>query len=218
MVEIIPNITTSDLDEAREKLKKLQKTVKKVHFDIIDAFFATTQTVNFRQLSKIKLPEDLDVCFHLMVGKPSAWIKKLSGLGAKQIIGQIEMMDDQEEFVNLVRAEKMRAGLALDEGTPSEKIKPRLLPQLATILVMTVKAGWKGRRFKKEPLAEVRKLRNLQKKNGYQFKIAVDGGVNEKTIPACVKAGAQLLFIHTAIWKAEDINRQIEALNKIANQ
>ena len=96
-------------------------------------------------------------------------------------------------------------------------LEPSFLnPELDIVLVMTIKAGWTGRSFKQQRLEEVRKLKELKQKKGYQFKIAVDGGINKKTIKDCLKAGAELLFMHIAIWQAKDPEKRLKELKSMA--
>lgn len=215
MIQIVPNIITNDLKEAEDKLKKLQGLVDLVHIDILDGKFTDTKTITLNQLKNVNLPRNINVLLHLMVDNPFKFINIAKEIEAKVVIAQIEMMPNQKDFVEEVIKSKMEVGLALDDGTTIEKVDKQLLSRLDVILVMTIKAGWSGREFKKERLREIRKLKNLKTQRKLKFKIAVDGGVNRKTIKGCVKAGAELLFAHSAIWQSKDVKKTIEDLRSL---
>jgi ribulose-phosphate 3-epimerase len=212
MAEIVPNIITADLDEVKEKLKKLQGISEWVHFDIADGKFSNKKTVSIKQIKDLPLLKKINSSFHLMVVEPIGFIKDLKEIKAKVVVAQIERMADQEKFVKEVKKQGMKAGLALDDGSRVEDIDKKILGKLEIVLVMTIKAGWSGRSFKKSRLKEVEKLKSLKKKMRYNYKIAVDGGVNEKTIKDCVKAGGELLFMHSAVWKGGEVGERIKKL------
>lgn len=216
VIQIVPNIITSDLKEAKLKLQKLQGVANWVHLDVIDGKFTDTKTITLDQLKASDFPKNINILVHLMVNNPLEFIDDAKKIGAKVIIGQIEKMPSQKEFVGEVRKGKIKVGLALDDGTLIEKIDKSLFNDLDTILIMTIKAGWSGREFKKERLKEIRKLKELKLKKGFRYKIAVDGGVNKKTIRDCVRAGAEVLFMHSAIWKSRNIKKAIKDLAKTA--
>ncbi|OGD52797.1 hypothetical protein A3J78_02135 [Candidatus Beckwithbacteria bacterium RBG_13_35_6] len=218
MVQIIPNITTNNVKEAQNQLFILQKIVKWIHIDVIDKRFSDTSTLTLEELKGIKIPKKLVSIIHFSVGNPEKQIDLAYEIGAKIIISQIEAVIDQKEFVDKVLEKKMKIGLSLDAGTGMETIKAPLLPKLDMVLVMTIKTGWTGRSFIKARLLEVKKLKKLKEKNDYKYKIAVDGGINEDTIKDCVAAGAQVLFMHSAIWKHKDIKTAINKLEALAKK
>ena len=216
MVKIFPNILTADLKEVKRKLVKLQGLADWIQVDILDGKFVDNKTVSLKQLRSLALIKKFKVLLHLMVDNPIRLVEDARKLGAKAVVGQIEMMPNQEEFVKTVKNKKMKVGLALDYQSSVEKINKKLLARLDIILVMTIVSGWSGQKFLKERLKEVSKLKQLREKNNYKFKITVDGGVNKKTIKDCVRAGGELLFIHSAIWKSKNIKKAIKDLNFMA--
>ena len=51
---------------------------------------------------------------------------------------------------------------------------------------------------------------------GIQVPIQVDGGVNDKTAPKLIEAGADILIVGTYIFNAEDSGQRIRLLKKIS--
>lgn len=171
-----------------------------------------------KQLKNLPLLNKFKVLLHLMVKDPIKLVKEAEAIGAKTVVGQIEYMPDQDKFVREVKKRKMKAGLALDYNSSIEEINKALLGKLEVILVMTIVSGWSGQKFKKERLKEVKKLAELKKKKNLDFKIAVDGGVNDDTIRDCVEAGAEFLFMHSAIWKSKDVKKRMEELRSVISK
>lgn len=204
MLQIIPTILTLDPEEAKEKLQKLQGKVSWVHLDIMDGKFVNNRTVQLKDFLKIKLLSKFKIQAHLMVKEPIRLIRDAERIKVARVVGQIEMMADQEKFVNEVLEKGMKPGLALDLETKIKGIEKMVLPKLDSVLIMTVKAGWGAQKLDKKRLDEVRKLRKMREKKGFKFKIAVDGGVNKETIKDCVKAGAEILAAGSVFWKSAD--------------
>ncbi|MFC1711087.1 hypothetical protein ACFLZ1_00715 [Patescibacteria group bacterium] len=217
MIKIVPNILTDNLKEVRDKLLRLHNITCNVHVDIIDGKFINNATIKLDDLKKEKLISKFNVWLHLMVKDPMKFISEAKKNNIEYIIAQIEMMKDQKMFIKKCKEKKLKAGLALNYESSVKDINSDLLSQLDVILVMTIKAGWSGQELKKERLKEITKLWSLKQKKGFTYKIAVDGGVNKKTIPACVQAGAEVLFMHSAVWKNKDILKAYNGLQELAN-
>jgi ribulose-phosphate 3-epimerase len=76
---------------------------------------------------------------------------------------------------------------------------------------MTVHPGKQGQKLIKRTLDKVKKIRSWDKK----IDIEVDGGVNEKNIQECYKAGANKLVVGSAIFKTKNPKKTIDNLNSI---
>ena len=63
--------------------------------------------------------------------------------------------DDPMEVVKRIKAEKMRAAVAINPGTPTSEISNELGEAVDMILVMTVWPGYGGQKFMKECMPKV---------------------------------------------------------------
>src|SRR3989344_6039593 len=97
MIEIIPSILTNDPSEARELLTRCEGVVNRVSIDIIDGKFANNKTIEPDLFFDIDTNLKLD--FQLMVEEPVNWIERCVRGQADRIIGHVEKMKDQLEFV-----------------------------------------------------------------------------------------------------------------------
>ena len=83
------------------------------------------------------------------------------------------------------------------------------------VLIMSVNPGYGGQKFIEHSLDKVKELRMLIDKTGSDALIQVDGGVNEKTAPLLLEAGADVLVAGNAVFAAsspEDMIHQLKAL------
>src|SRR3972149_3713432 len=101
MVLVVPAILTSDPGELTKFLALVEGVVKRVQVDIIDGDFVENKTIDPEVFEHVDT--ELLVDFHLMVKEPKNWVERCARAGADRIIGQIEMMSSQEEFVGKVQ-------------------------------------------------------------------------------------------------------------------
>lgn len=192
-IEIIPSILTNKVQEASELIGRCDGVVRRVQIDVIDGVFANNKTV---------LPEDIDIQdvsvamdFHLMVDSPIDWVERCVNAKADRIIGQIEMMDDQMEFIDMVQKNNLRVGIAIDLDTPVSKINPDVFGIVDVILVMSVKAGFGGQEFNLKALDKVIELSKIRDDKSAPFRICIDGGVNKNNIADIENSGANEVVI-----------------------
>lgn len=215
MVEIIPTILTSDLNDFTEKINWVRDIVPRVQIDVIDGKFAPKKTVNLeglRERGGIGPPvSGLRVDLHLMVDKPEDWVNRSLELLPDRIIGNVEMMDDPKDFVNKVVEGGVEAGIALDLETPVESMADEIYHLADLILVLSVKAGMGGQEFDFQALKKIKKISRIV--DGL-VKIGVDGGLNEKNIPLCRASGAEIFYVGNSFWEAKDLNYRYNELLK----
>ena len=214
MVEIIPAILTTDIREVGEKLTRAEGIVGRVQIDIIDGVFVQNKTIEPSALEVVDT--DLSLDFHLMTKEPIDWVERAARGRADRIIGQIEMMASQVEFVGKVSEIGLSVGLAIDLDTDIEKLDPVVLTNLDVVLVMAVKAGWGGQKFDPKALDKVKRLDEIRAHDNSPFKICVDGGETLDVVDETHFAGADEVAIGAGIFKG-DLAQNIEAFNKAAH-
>ncbi|MEK7160357.1 MAG: hypothetical protein AAB702_02650 [Patescibacteria group bacterium] len=204
MIDIIPGILEKDFAEIEKKLQIIKPFSKKVHIDFLDGKFCEEKSfLDFAQFSKYK--DDFFLEAHLMVEDPNQYIKPLANAGFKRFLGHIEKMGNLEEFIakGQIFGE---VGLALDIDTSVESISINF-DDIDTVLLMSVKAGKSGQEFLPEVLEKIRLLRQIT-----QITIEIDGGINEETLIASRKAGAQRFVATSAIFQSQDPMESYEKL------
>ncbi len=212
-VKIVPGILDKEKEEVEKKVEKVIGVVDEVSIDIIDGKFADNKTIGVEDLENINGQIILGV--QLMVEEPIKMVELCKEVGVERVIGQIELMKDQKEFVKEVKGLNMKVGLGLDLKTGVDFLDEAVLVEIDDILLMAVAAGFSGQEFNRKVLGKIKKLRNELR---FEKNIWVDGGVNEETIEDCVEAGANMLSVTSGIWKAKDVKKQIEKLNRLVQR
>ena len=62
------------------------------------------------------------------------------------------------------------------------------LDYIDLVLVMSVEPGKGGQSFIEESITKIEQLYSLRERQGYNYLIEVDGGINNETIKLCEKA------------------------------
>lgn len=222
MVDIIPAILTDNVTELTDKLKRIDEAVdadgakvKRVQIDIIDGQFVGNRTIDPSNITGVDTNLSLD--FHLMVKEPINWVEKCAQAEADRIIGQIEMMASQVDFVGKVQEAGLYVGLAVDLGTPVLKLDPVVLTNVDVVLVMGVKAGWGGQKFDKSVLGKIKELDEIRMRDSTPFKICVDGGETEEVIDETHFAGADEVVIGKRLFEGS-LKDNIERMQLAAHE
>jgi len=214
MVEVIPAILTTDIREIEEKIGLAEGLVKRVQIDVLDGVFAPNRTIDPAFLERIET--DLDLDFHLMTKEPADWVERAVRGGAGRIIGQIEKMESQLDFVGKVQEVGPSVGLAVDLETRISELDPAVVTSLDVVLLMSVPAGFGGQEFDDRVIAKIKELSELRAKDASAFRICVDGGINEGNIKGVVKAGADEVAIGRGIFDGS-LQDNLERFIKVAN-
>lgn len=166
-------------------LKKLNDTdVDFIHVDVMDGRFVKKKTMPFREMRNIYKYTDKRLDVHLMVKNPDKYIPLYAELNTEYITIHVEIGQDIDKMIKLIKKYGIKAGLAISPNTPVSDLVP-YLPIIDLILVMSVEPGLGGQEFipsTKEKLKEVRTLLKEYKKSAV---INVDGGVNDNTVSKC---------------------------------
>lgn len=201
MIEIAPSMLAADLMHLEEDLKDLKTYgIQTLHFDVMDAHFVPNLSFGpdfCKQVHKVFPDYFLDV--HLMMDNPGQYIQKFVQAGASAITVHAEVLDDPMPVLNEIKACGVQCGLSVKPGTKIDAIE-KYLSVVDRILIMTVEPGFGGQKLMEDQLQKIVWLR----KNGFDKPIAVDGGVNMETCSKVIEAGADVLVMGTAFFRADD--------------
>lgn len=195
---IIPTLLTKNKDEFTDKLKSVEEHANIVHIDIMnDTLVPGTTFWNPRQIATIKTPTHYEL--HLMVDHPIATMQSFAHQpNIKRIYFHIESTDDPHKTIEEARYHGWETGIALNPETPAETIKT-LLPHVDTILFLAVTPGASGREMHPNTTDKITKFHTTHP----NIEIAVDGTVNETTIPQFKQAGVTRFAAGSAIFNSD---------------
>ena len=222
-MEIIPSILTNNPVEAKELLSRCEdaarltesELVNRISIDIIDGKFVDNKTIDPLVLKDQDITLMLD--YQLMVNEPINWVQKCIDGGADRIIGHIEKMTSQFEFVTNVEKMGYKVGLGLDIGSDIRLVEEDVVQSLDVILLMSYPAGFGGQKLRNEVLEKVKQLNEIRKTDSLKYKIHVDGGITSDTINDVAKAGADEVSVGRRIFDGNLITNIKNLLLKIRN-
>jgi len=207
---ITASILSADFSQmGKEARSALDAGADLLHFDVMDGHFVGNLTMGPDMCRSLRneLP---DACIevHLMVTDPGLFVEPFAGAGADHLTFHHEAVSDPTTLSAAIHAAGMTAGVAINPPTGAQEITP-YLEHVDLVLVMSVHPGYAGQAFIPEVLA---KARAIKPRLGPRQRLAVDGGVNAHTAPACVEAGFDVLAAASAIFGSDDYAEAIAAL------
>ena len=215
MIEIIPSILTNNPKDLRELLGRCEGVTERVQIDVVDGIFVENRSVDLGVFSGIET--DLNLDFHLMVKEPINWVERCIQAGADRIIGQIEMMQNQVDFVGKIQEVGASVGLALDLDSPVTDLDSTILNSLDVVLIMSVKAGFGGQEFDKKALKKIKDLDDIRARDDTPFKIQDDGGITLQSVYNVHRLGVEEVSIGRKLFEG-DLGENLKKFQKAAHE
>lgn len=203
-VRIAPSALSADLGRLREQIAEIERGgADWVHVDVMDGCFVPNLTFGAPLIRALKKLTALPLDVHLMVEEPEKYIDDFAGAGAAVFTFHPEATIHVQRQLARVRERGMRAGLALNPGTPVSLIED-VMDDLDLVLVMSVNPGYGGQRYISASTGKIRKVRALLDARGSEAVLEVDGGITVETIRQAWEAGAGTFVAGTAVFGESD--------------
>lgn len=210
---VLPSLLLCDFGNLEREVSRLEEAgVRALHLDVMDGSFVPNLTYGMPIVAALRKLTDMPLDVHLMINDPSRYIDQFFDAGADVITIHIEAVKDPKPLLKRIRELGAGAGITLNPDTPLSAIES-CLDLCDLVLVMSVNAGFGAQTFNAVALEKLRALRDVI---GDETLLEVDGGVNEKTIAECARAGAQMFVVGSAIFRNDDYCSEISKLTKLA--
>ena len=200
-------------EDLKNKLNLLNNTTTNfIHVDIMDGIFVNNKTMDdLKQIELLKeLNKPLDV--HLMVEDVDKYIDIYKVLKPTYITFHIEL----DNIINILETIKkikelgIKVGISLNPNTSIDSLKP-YLEFIDLVLVMSVVPGMGGQTFIENTFTKLRELNDLKEK--YNFRVEVDGGVNNILIPKLKEYNVDMVVVGSYITNSNNYQEKINELN-----
>jgi ribulose-phosphate 3-epimerase len=216
MIKIAPSILSADFAKLGEEIKEVEQGgADYIHVDVMDGHFVPNITIGPLIVEAINPIATIPLDVHLMIENPDQYISSFAKAGASIITVHQEATVHLHRTIQLIKANGVKAGVALNPGTPVEMIK-EVLADVDLVLVMTVNPGFGGQSFIESTVQKIQQIAAWRKEFGYLFEIEVDGGVNVSTAKKCADAGAEVLVAGSAVYNQLDRKQAIQDIRKAA--
>lgn len=204
MLHIAPSILAADFSRLGEQVIETEKAgAQRIHVDVMDGHFVPNLSMGPVVVKGLRRATRLPLEVHLMVEEPGRFVDAFIKEGADSLIVHHEVLPDPLPLLRHIREQGKKIGMVINPGTDVEVLEP-YLEQLDVALCMTVHPGFGGQPFLAQSPERIGRLRALIERRNPRCELEVDGGIDRKTAPAAVNAGANVLVVGTGIFGAPD--------------
>lgn len=216
MIQVAPSLLSADfarLGEAVEMVNTSRASL--IHIDVMDGMFVPNITIGFPVIKAISTIAEKPLDVHMMVMDPGRYVGAVRDAGAAIMNVHWEACTHLDRVVHTIKDAGMRAAVTLNPATPVMLLRD-IIGELDMVLLMSVNPGFGGQSFIPNTLRKVRELRSMIAEAGSEATIEIDGGVNMKTAPSLIEAGADILVAGSYVFGAADPHKAISDLIELS--
>lgn len=218
MIKISPSILSCDYGKMAQELQDMERCgADYMHIDVMDGHFVPNITIGAPVIRCIRKYTAIPFDVHLMISEPLKYIDDFCDAGADIITVHTECDSPVGKTIDKILSRGVKASLTVKPATPAEEIFP-YLDRLSMALIMTVEPGFGGQSFMANMMDKVTALRREIDRRGLDCDIEVDGGINENTVAAAAKAGANVFVSGNAVFSSSDRKSAMKKLRKLAEE
>ena len=146
-VIIAPSILSADFGRLNDEVKAVEQAgADWIHVDVMDGHFVPNITIGPDVVESVRKATELPLDVHLMIENADCYIKDFASAGSDIITVHVEACPHLNRTVQLIKEQKVRAGVVLNPATPLSSIE-EILHEIDMVLLMCVNPGFGGQSF-----------------------------------------------------------------------
>ena len=210
-IKIAPSLLSANFAKLAEEIASIERNADLLHLDVMDGHFVPNITMGPLVVKACRAHSRLPFDCHLMIEEPQRYIDRFLVAGADMISVHCEAEPHLQRALQMIRDGGAKAGIAINPATPAESLTTAI-EFCDFVLVMTVNPGFGGQHFIEPVVPKIRHIAQLVRERGVPVEIEVDGGIDARTAPAVVSAGARILVAGSAVFGQPDRAAAMESI------
>jgi ribulose-phosphate 3-epimerase len=210
-VKIAPSLLSADFTRLADEIATIESSADLLHLDVMDGHFVPNITIGPPVIKALRAVSRLTFDCHLMIEEPQRYIDRFLDAGANMISIHYETEPHLQRALQMIRDGGAQAGIAINPATPVESLSTAI-EFCDYVLVMSVNPGFGGQKFIEPVVPKIRQISRMVRERGLSVQIEVDGGIDARTAPAVVSAGATLLVAGSAVFGQKNRPAAIESI------
>jgi ribulose-phosphate 3-epimerase len=201
-IRIAPSILSADFARLGEEISAIDAAgADYIHVDVMDGHFVPNISFGPTVMAAVRARTEKPFDVHLMISPVDVYLPAFAAAGADIITVHAEAGPHLHRTLQAVRGLGVKAGVAINPGTPVSAIEP-VLDDVDLVLVMSVNPGFGGQSFIPSTLSRLRQARALI--GGRPIDLEVDGGISADNARAVAEAGANVFVAGSSIYGGND--------------
>lgn len=212
---LAPSILAADFANLERDIKMINDSEADwFHIDIMDGIFVPNISFGFPVLKSITEHAKKTIDVHLMIVDPDRYIKEFALLGSTNLTVHYEACTHLHRTLQAIKAEGMKAGVAINPHTPVNLLKD-VIADIDQVIIMSVNPGFGGQSFIEYTYKKIRELKEIILNANASTLIEIDGGVTDQNAEKLLASGADILVAGSFIFNSKDPSHTIKAMKNI---
>lgn len=183
-----------------------------IHVDLMDGGFVESRNFTIDNVLKLLKNHEKPLDIHLMTFDPIIYINDLAVLKPEYITFHLEATKDIIKTIELIKRNNIKVGISIKPATNILELMP-YLALVDLVLLMSVEPGAGGQSFIYHIVDKLKDLKKVRTENNLNFKIAMDGGLNENTIK--LVKDLDIAIVGSYICKSNNYEERIKLLKDV---
>lgn len=190
-VSIVPAILSTDKQDYRSQIERINTFTRRVQIDVTDGVFAPNQTLD---ITSVWWPKNWQADLHMMVSQPSDYMDTILKLSPSLCILHAEASENLLPIFEKLKAASIKTGVALLPSTYPGNVKP-YIDVADHVLIFAGQLGMQGGQADMMQTEKIPLVRNMKP----ELEIGWDGGANVTNIRALAHADLDVINVGSAI-------------------